>query len=116
MDDIWSRHVEFLVSVPQWCGGPCSVKERSSFLPSDLPTREEGTAERSLCVTSFVAFNLSSAPAHSIERVREEAGKVASRARHWPYSCDGRSAGIKETFEEVIGRFLSIVFREAAEL
>ena len=97
--------------------GAVSCQTLKGEKDSDLPTREEGTAERSLCVTSFVAFNLSSAPAHSIERVREEAGKVASRA-HWPYSCDGRNAGIKETSQlrEVIGRFLSIVFREAAEL
>ena len=48
---------------------------------SDLPTREKGIAERSLCVTSFVAFDLSLVPGNSIEQVREQPGKVASRAR-----------------------------------
>ena len=49
---------------------------------SDLPARKGENSESSLCVTSYVAFSLSSASGHSTERVREQPYATASRA-HW---------------------------------
>ena len=56
----WPLRVVFLVSVPQSCDVDGRVLLRTEQFPaddlegrdSDLPTREEGTEERSLCVTS----------------------------------------------------------------